>query len=55
MVLVAFVLPSDQLVKIYSPWGVAVTLTVWPCSYVPPVVETVPPPPADIVTVNLAF
>jgi len=28
IVLVAFVLPSDQLVKTYSPCGVAVTETV---------------------------
>jgi len=48
-------LPSDQLVKTYSPCGVAVTLTVCPASYSPPVVDTVPPSPADKVIVYLAI
>jgi len=55
IVLVAFVLPSDQLVNTYSPWGVAVTETVCPASYSPPVVDTVPPSPADNVIVYLTI
>ena len=54
IVLVASVFPSDQLVKTYPPCGVAVIETVWPASYSPPVVDTVPPSPADIVIVYLA-
>ena len=55
IVLVAFVLPSDQLENTYPLAGVAVTLTVCPCSYDPPVVDTDPPLPADIVTVYFVF
>ena len=54
-VLVASVLPSDQLVKTYSPCGVAVTVTVCPFSYSPPVVLTLPPSPAEKVIVYLAI
>jgi hypothetical protein len=39
----------------YSPSGVAVTLTVCPTSYSPPVVDTVPPSPADKVIVYLTI
>jgi len=49
------VLPSDQLVNTYSPCGVAVTETVCPASYSPPVVDTAPPSPADKVIVYLAI
>src|SRR6056300_1652523 len=55
IVLVASVLPSDQSLNKYSPCGVAVTLTVCPDSYSPPVVDTVPPSPADNVIVYLAI
>ena len=55
IVLVAFVFPSDQLENSYPLAGVAVTLTVCPCSYVPPVVFTEPPLDADIVTVYVVF
>jgi len=55
IVLVASVLPSDQSLNKYSPWGVAVTETVCPASYSPPVVDTVPPSPADNVIVYLAI
>ena len=55
IVLVASMLPSDQLVKTYSPCGVAVTFTVCRDSYSPPVVDTVPPSPADKVIVYLAI
>ena len=55
IVLVASVLPSDQLVNTYSPCGVAVTETVCPASYSPPVVDTVPPSPADNVIVYLTI
>ena len=55
IVLVALVLPSDQSLNKYSPCGVAVTETVCPASYSPPVVDTVPPSPADIVIVYLTI
>ena len=55
IVLVAFVLPSDQSLNRYSPWGVAVTLTVCPDSYSPPEVDTVPPSPEDNVIVYLTI
>ena len=55
IVLVALVFPSDQLVNTYSPCGVAVTETVCPASYSPPVVDTVPPSPADKVIVYLTI
>src|SRR6056300_2072812 len=55
IVLVASVLPSDQSLKRYSPCGVAVTETVCPDSYSPPVVDTVPPSPADKVIVYLTI
>jgi hypothetical protein len=55
IVLVASVLPSDQFLNRYSPWGVAVTETVCPDSYSPPVVDTVPPSPADSVIVYLTI
>ena len=51
----ASVIPSDQLVNKYSPCGVAVTETVCPDSYSPPVVDTVPPSPADNVIVYLTI
>src|SRR6056300_738257 len=55
IVLVASVLPSDQSLNKYSPCGVAVTLTVCPASYSPPVVDTIPPSPADNVIVYLTI
>jgi hypothetical protein len=53
-VLVASVMSSDQPVNTYSPCGVAVTVTVCPFSYSPPMVLTLPPSPAEKVIVYLA-
>ena len=48
-------MPSDQSLNKYSPCGVAVTETVCPDSYSPPVLDTVPPSPADNVIVYLTI
>ena len=41
--------PSDHPTNSYPSSGVAVIVTSVPSSYVPPSVETVPPPPAETV------
>ena len=43
--------PLDQPLKLYPALGVAVILTCVPLANVPPVVETLPPSPADTVRV----
>ena len=43
--------PLDHPLKLYPELGVAVILTCVPLANVPPVVETLPPSPADTVRV----
>ena len=43
--------PLDHPLKLYPELGVAVILTWVPLANVPPVVETLPPSPADTVRV----
>ena len=43
--------PLDHPLKLYPALGVAVILTWVPLANVPPVVETLPPSPADTVRV----